>query len=135
MMYAERAQVGPHEEMPQMVGFIGEIETLGLLMKYEKIWENLSLFAEDSVGYMEKQWGIPYPFSYIVFILSSICSLYFANILRGLLCPKKKKDTHVFNNIDSVDLSKLMKVLERIEKQGGDTTLDVTLIFLYFLEI
>lgn len=121
---AEVTQVGPHGEMPQPVSFIAEFETITLLMKYEKVFYSLKEFAFSSVDYLESDVGVPYPFNYIVFILGSICSLYMTSILKSLMCPKKPKDTHVFNNIDSVDLSKLMKVLERIEKREGNAKQD-----------
>lgn len=126
---AERTNLGAHDEMPQPVSFVGEIETIGLLMKYEKIWESFREFTDVSVEYMESDLGIPFPFNYIVFVLSTILSLYFTTFLKSLICPKKPKDTHVFNNIDSVDLSKLMKMLEKIEKQGQGQTIDVRLSF------
>ena len=116
---AEWTQVGSDVEKPkQLLGFIPEIETISLLMKYEKIWASFCVLATDSSTYLEQELGIPFPFNYIVFVLSTIVSLYLSTYLKTLLCKKKNKETHVFNNIDAVDLGKIMKLLEKIEGQG-----------------
>ena len=83
---AERTKLGEGaEEVPTPLGFVAEIETLSLLMKYEKIWYGFKQFADESAAYFEKDLGIPYPFNYIVFILVTIVTTYLTNILRGLL--------------------------------------------------
>lgn len=116
---AEITQVGEHEDIGQPTMFIGEVETIGMLFKYGRIWESFQEIADSSAGYLENEFGVPYPFNYIVFVLTTICSLYISNLLRTLLFPKKPKESHVFNTVDAVDMSKLMRVLENIEKQGS----------------
>ncbi|CAI2361523.1 unnamed protein product [Moneuplotes crassus] len=115
---AERVKLGDEaKDVPQPTMLIGEIETISLLFKYEKILYGIKEFADTYAEYFEKELGFPYPFNYIAFVVVTIVTSYIANKLRNLVFPKKKKDAHVFNNIDSVDLSKLMKLLEKIEKQ------------------
>ena len=104
----------------QPVAFFAEIETVSLLMKYEKIFESISEMAFTGADYLEKEFGVPYPFNYIVVVLSSILSLYLSSIIRPLICPKSKQKQHVFNTIDSVDMSRIMKTLEKMDSKIND---------------
>ena len=118
---AEVAQAGsPIPDQP--VAFFAEIETISLLMKYEKIFESFKEMAFNGADYLEKDLGVPYPVNYVIVAMSSILSLYLSSLIRPLLCPKKRQNTHVFNTIDSIDMAKLMKTLEKIEKQGSGAT-------------
>lgn len=115
---AEVVQSGSDMPPPQPVAFFAEVETITMLMKYEKIAQNVIAVVDDYAKVLE-DYGIPSPFSYIIVITSSILSLYTTRVVKSLVCPPKKaKPTHVFNTLDSVDMSKLMIILQKIEKQG-----------------
>jgi hypothetical protein len=85
-------------EVPQPVGFIAEIETVSMLMKYEKIFYSFMEFSGSSVEYLEQELGVPYPLSYVIFILGVVCSLYISSLISKVrfsltldVLPKEEK--------------------------------------------
>ena len=100
---AEITQLGPNNEVPKPVGFVAEIETISLIFKYEKVIETVKEFISGGAKSLEKEYGVPFPFNYIIMITGSIVSIYVSNLLRGYMCRKKKEPTHVFNTVDHID--------------------------------
>lgn len=110
---------GNPDETPQPVMFIAEIETFSMLMQYQKIITGMTESLNNGAEYLEREYGVHYPFNYIIVVLSTVVSMYVANQLRNMMCRKKKQDPHVFNTIDSVDMAKLMRILENLDKKSN----------------
>jgi len=81
---AEIATLGSPDQIPQPVSFFAEVEAITMLIKYERIVDGFFDFSGTSIEYLQNEMGVPSPFSYIIFFMGTIVSLYLSTKITAV---------------------------------------------------
>ena len=101
---AKVSELGPDNQVPKPVGFVAEMETVSLIFKYEKVIATFKEFISNGAENLNTNYGVPFPFNYIIMIWGTVVSIYTSNKIREYMCRPKKAKPHVFNTVDHIDL-------------------------------